>query len=175
MKVSPTYVSGPGAPGWPAVCWVRAAHPWLQSLNVLIVWVQSLSVNVLPVSLLSRAECSVSQKYEYWHRVRWRGEKALQTHWASASAARLLQRGLIVIRPGDSGPHRHVVLFKLHHFISAYFFLNDKFEIKMHVTASFCYSSFYCTLLVWGNACTCMRLWILFSRPEKLIICACQN
>lgn len=87
----------------------------LQSLNVLIVRVQSLSVNVLPVSLVSLSECPVSLKYEHWHRVRGGAEKALKTHRASALTAHLIQRGLIVIRPGDREPDRHVGLFKLHH------------------------------------------------------------
>lgn len=52
-----------------------------RSLNVLIVRLQSLSVNTLPVSLLSVSECSVSQKYESWLRVRQKGEKkALPKH-----------------------------------------------------------------------------------------------
>lgn len=51
--------------------------------------------------------------------------RLLKTHRASTLTARLLQRGLTVIQPGDSGPHRHVVLFKLHHFIGAFFFLNQ--------------------------------------------------
>lgn len=38
-----------------------------------------------------------------------------------------------MIWPGDSGPHRHVVLFKLHHFITAFFFLNDKSGIKTYM------------------------------------------
>lgn len=39
------------------------------------------------------------------------GEKALKTHGAPTSPTRLLQRGLIVIRPGVSESHRHAVLF----------------------------------------------------------------
>lgn len=56
-----------------------------------------------------------------------RGEKALKTHTASTLTARLPQRGLIVIWPGVSGSQRHVVLFKLHHIITAFF------HIKTHV------------------------------------------
>lgn len=51
------------------------AHGQRRSLNVLIVRLQGLSVNTLPVSLLSVSECSVSQKYESWLRVRQKGEK----------------------------------------------------------------------------------------------------
>lgn len=130
------------SPWLSAGCWVRGAHLWQQSLNVLIVRVQSLSVNVLPVSLLSLSECSVSLKYEYWHAVRPGAEKALKTHRASTLTPQMKQRGLIVMWPADSVPHRHVVVFKLHNFITAFFFLNDKSGIKIHVNTSFsCYFS----------------------------------
>lgn len=57
-----------------------------RGLNVVIIaMVQGLSVNALPVSLLSPSECSASQKYEYWHQLRWSGgERALQTLTAPA-------------------------------------------------------------------------------------------
>lgn len=57
--------------------WCMLIPRW-KSLNVLVVRVQSLSVNVLPVTLLSLSECSVSRKYEYWHRVRWKERKGSQ-------------------------------------------------------------------------------------------------
>lgn len=62
-------------------------HHWRRRLNVLIVSFQRLSVNTLPVSLLSVSECSVSQKYESWLRVRQKGRKvsedtqSLHPHW----------------------------------------------------------------------------------------------
>lgn len=59
---------------------------WVQLIPSHTVWMFSLWGSrvyqwMSSLSLLSQYECSVSLKYEYWHRVRRRGEKALKTHW----------------------------------------------------------------------------------------------
>lgn len=64
------------------------------------------------------------------------GKKALKTHRASTLTAHLIQRGLIVIRPGDTAPNRHVELFKLLHFITIVSFLQDKAGIKNPILPS---------------------------------------
>lgn len=104
--------SGLEAPWW-------GAPLWIQSLNVLIVRVQSLSVNVLPVSL---SECSVSLKYEYWLGVKRRGEKSLlkhrePPHWLHVCCREgCLWYGLVTVRLTC-----HVVLLKLLQFVTLLF------------------------------------------------------
>lgn len=64
-------------------------------------------------------------------------KRTLKTHRASTLTTRLIHRGMTVMRPGDSRPHRHVVLFKLHHFIAVFSFLDDKSGIKIQVNTFF--------------------------------------
>lgn len=116
-------------------------------------------MNVLPVSLLSLSECSVSPKYEYWHRVSRRAEKALKTQEASALTAQMKQRGLIVIWPGDSRPHSHVVQFKMLAFITAFFFLNDKSRIKISMLM----------FLSTGTSRFSVQLWCLHRKKTNFM------
>lgn len=74
------------------------------------------------------------------------GKKALKTHRASTLTAHLIQRGLIVIRPGDTAPNRHVELFKLLHFITIVSFLQDKAGIKIQYFLLFLIFLFYLNL-----------------------------
>lgn len=73
-------------------------------------------------------------------------KKALKTHRASTLTAHLIQRGLIVIRPGDTAPNRHVELFKLLHFITIVSFLQDKAGIKIQYFLLFLIFLFYLNL-----------------------------
>lgn len=74
------------------------------------------------------------------------GKKALKTHRASTLTAHLIQRGLIVIRPGDTAPNKHVELFKLLHFITIVSFLQDKAGIKIQYFLLFLIFLFYLNL-----------------------------
>lgn len=104
-----------------------------------------------------------------------KGEKRLlKTHRASTLSACLQQRGLIVIRPGDSGPHRHVVLFRSHHFISAFLFLNDKFEIKIPGNTFLFCSSLRFTTLVRRSARTSAHDTV-FKARKAIYLCAPQS
>lgn len=105
MKVSPTCGSGPEAP-WPsAACSSpdkKSECSHCEGSEFISECTPSLTLNVLFHKSMNIGTESDG-----------RGEKALKTHRASTLTARLLQRGRTVIRPGVSGSHIHVVLFKL--------------------------------------------------------------
>lgn len=81
--------------------------------------------------------------------------RLLKTHRASTWTARLLQRGLTVIQPGDSGLTDmwcclNCIILSVHSFS----WTRLK---KIHVNASFCYSFFFFStvqMLVCGSVCT---------------------
>lgn len=101
-------------------------------------------------------------------------KKALKTHRASTLTAHLIQRGLIVIRPGDTAPNRHVELFKLLHFITIVSFLQDKAGIKIQYFLLFLIFLFYLNLHTICSRVTdakCMErqiYWREWTVSEKL-------
>lgn len=142
------------------ICWVlseTSSSLVTKCLNVLIVRVQSLSVNVLPVSLPFQCECSVSLKYEYWQRVRRRGDKLLKNtgppHWLHVQC-----RGVDCDGPVAVG------LTDMWCCLNCFLYNNRKSQRKKH----FLYCSFY-----YKTLCMYLVHLALFSVSEKVIICAC--
>lgn len=156
MKVALTCGSGPEAPWRRGACSSPDEKVWMFSLWGFRVYqrMYSLSRCRLSLNVLFHKSMNIGTKSDG------KREKALKTHRASTLTAHLLQRGLIVICPTDSGSHRHVLLPSC-----VWINLTGK-----HFNAPFCDSSFYPAILLCTRLCT-RKL----SKPGKCIICTCQN